>query len=145
MSAALALVIALAAAPGQRVLSFDMPHGGCRLTIAVDGSAALWYAALPHGVHIAAATFEPAALRDVFIAKARPKDRRSELAPPIGSVRFGTDDAVQYFDDAALATSLLRRAWAHRLPAFSTRQDDAVIARACALGRQRAWRAEPLA
>jgi hypothetical protein len=111
-----------------------MPYGGCRLTIRGDGSATLFFGALPQHVNVQAGTFDLPELRTRFESIARRAQNRNELKPPVGGVRFQNNAADLYFNDAELANTLLRRAWAHRLPPrneFALR-DERTIARFCA-------------
>lgn len=133
---ALAAIPAAGAAttPQEPLLIFDMPYGGCRLNIHGDGSAALFFAALPQHVNIKAGTFDLSELRRVFESKAHAVKSRSELAPPVGSVRLQKEAADLYFNDAELASALLRRAWTHRMLPRNEHelQDERIIARFCA-------------
>jgi hypothetical protein len=121
-AAGIALLLALAtlppagAAADEAFLSFDMPYGGCRLVVRGDGSGTLAYGALPQQVAVPAGSFDLAALRARFAAKARPAEERTTLQAPVGSVRFERGTADLFFNDPDLAHALMQRAWAQRTP-----------------------------
>jgi len=130
-AACLSLVITTAVAAERSpraLLVFDMAHGECRLTIMNDGSATLSYGALPQGVDVRAGTFDPVELESVFRTIAHADDEaRHRLSPPVGSVHFAGNEALSWFNDEGLATTLLKRGWNNRLPG----DDAAVVAKAC--------------
>ena len=118
-------------------LAFDMPHGGCRLFIDSDGSATLAYAAMPGFVHVRPGTFDVRKVRKAFRSKVTPASRMESLSRPIGSVFFHRNggEVKWWFNDAHLATGLLKRAWAKRLPAATDGDEEHALfpAKACRL------------
>jgi hypothetical protein len=118
------------------VLTFDMPHGHCRVSVQNDGSARLGYGALPEWVQVRPGTFDSEALLRRFKAISRPQQQRDRepLKPPIGAVTFGLQSEPWLFNDEAFATALLRRAWEFRVPPrdATERLEERSIRRFCA-------------
>jgi hypothetical protein len=119
------------------VLTFDMPHGHCRVSVQKDGSARLGYGALPEWVQIRPGTFDSKALLRRFKTISRSQQQRDwePLKPPIGSVTFGLQSEPRLFNDEAFAKALLRRAWEFRAPPrdASERLQESSIRRFCAV------------
>lgn len=84
------------------VVTFDMPHGGCRLIVHSDGSGSLTYGALPAWIKVKPGTFQTSALADEFRRVAIPQPGGVQ-ARPSGSVSFGTSKELFFFDDKKLA------------------------------------------
>jgi hypothetical protein len=140
-AAACAAVFTSPAAPTEAVpvLTFDMPHGHCRVSVQHDGSARLGYGALPEWVQVRPGTFDSEALLRRFRTISRPQQQRDTeplkpLKPPIGAVTFGLQSEPRLFNDEAFATALLRRAWEFRVPPrnASERLQERSILRFCA-------------
>jgi hypothetical protein len=91
------------------IVTFDMPHGGCRLLVNSDGSGSLTYGALPAWIKVKPGTFQPAALVDELRRVAIPQSDGEHPRPP-GSVSFGTSEEPFLFGDKELARINFRKA-----------------------------------
>lgn len=102
------VVIVLLLAPVQAgtrpapLVVFDMPHGGCRLSVNSDGSGSLAYGALPARIRIKPRTFMPSVLLDELKRAVVPRPD-GEQSPTAGSVRFGSSEELFWFTDGEMA------------------------------------------
>lgn len=94
--------ISLGSASSTPLISFDMPHGGCRLSVNSDGSGTLGYGALPTLIRIKKGTFDAESLvRDLrAIAVPQTDDINTRLP---GSIKFGREETLLWFSDKELA------------------------------------------
>lgn len=84
------------------VVSFDMPHGGCRLSVNTDGSGTLGYGALPTSIRIKQGTFNAESLVRDLRAIAMPQTDDINARLP-GSIKFGREETLLWFSDKAFA------------------------------------------
>jgi hypothetical protein len=116
------------------VLIFDMPHGGCRMRVMEDGSAALSYGALDTALWVRSGSFEPRQLVSAFQAVAVPAASPGARSPqPVGTVVFDRAGPLMYFSDEALAQKLFREALLNLVPRLNggNPKGRAVVLRAC--------------
>ena len=100
------------------VVAVDMPYGACRLVVREDGTASLYYGALPQSIEVRAGTFDPVSLAAELTSRSLPsneRDERAKLAPPIGSVQLGKGNKARWFNDAGYAQRLFTLALLHRV------------------------------
>lgn len=95
-------VLAGAGSPPALIVTFDMPHGGCRLSVNSDGSGSLAYGALPAQIRVKPGTFLPSVLVNELRRVAIPPSD-GEQPRPSGSVKFGVSEQLFWFSDRALA------------------------------------------
>lgn len=121
-------------------LSVSLPGGGCTLAIREDGTAAIFYGALPRLVRVMPGTFNFDQIVLEFRSNAYPHSDRSLHGEPAGTVSFPESSELHFINDAAFARSLLERAWkAREAPTGQFEQDDyRLIAKTCALADQEA-------
>jgi len=94
------------------VVAFDMPHGGCRLSVNSDGSGTLAYGALPALIRVKPGTFEPALLADQLRAVAVPLSEGKQTRP-VGAVSFAAGEDLYWFSDTEWAQAQFLRALAN--------------------------------
>lgn len=94
------------------VVIFDMPYGGCRLSVNGDGSGSLAYGALPALIRVRPGTFEPALLAGQLRAVAVPQ-QEGQQEGPLGSVKFDAGEEMFWFSDTEWARAQFRRALAN--------------------------------
>lgn len=129
-------IAAMAQVPNsaEAVLSFDMPYGGCRLSITSNGAGRLAYGALPAWIEIKAGTFEPTALTALLRSVASPERIRDDGTDSIGTVTFNAIEAPLWFNTDLLARVQFRRALLNRLPKQASSlypEAEAIIVSAC--------------
>lgn len=101
-------IAALANDVPAAVVIFDMPYGGCRLSVNGDGSGSLAYGALPALIRVRPGTFEPALLAGQLRAVAVPQPKGK-----LGSVKFDAGEEMFWFSDTEWARAQFRRALAN--------------------------------
>jgi hypothetical protein len=84
------------------IVTFDMPHGGCRLRVNSDGSGSLAYGALPAWIKVKPGTFLPDALAEELRSAVIPISDGEHPRPP-GSVQFNASEELFWFGDKELA------------------------------------------
>jgi hypothetical protein len=99
----------------MRVVSFDMPHGGCRLSVNSDGSGTLAYGALPSVIRIKQGTFDADALIRELRAIATPQTDDINTRLP-GSIQFGSAETLLWFSDKELARINFQKALSNMEP-----------------------------
>ena len=119
--------------PPVPVVSIDMPHGGCNLTIRKDGKALIHYGAMPRWVRVTPGTFDFDQLILLLRAKSYPQSDRPLHAESVGTVKLPEFEDLRLINDAALVRSLLERAWKARAAPTRQSQDEDYrwVARAC--------------
>lgn len=125
------LISAQASDTAAWVIIFDMPHGGCRLRVNSDGSAALAYGALPAQISVKAGTFQPDLVVKAFThaVNAQPATGKSQHD---GSVSFADVEKRFGFSDKALAQEHFRKALANQQVATINQRSAAeLIAHTC--------------
>jgi hypothetical protein len=118
-----------------KTLTIDMPYGACRVTVLEDGSAMLFYGALPQHVRVKNGTFNVDDLNASIRNHLRVEADRLKLVPPVGSVRLGSQAETLWFNDEAFAKSIFHKAWVNRLRGVQLvqRQDEKLLSRFCAI------------
>ena len=92
-------------------VSFDMPHGSCRLTVESDGSARLQFGAAVRYVNIRRGSFNLPELRAALRKVVQPADAWMAVPQPRGGVVFSDDGVVLPFTDEGFAQRLFQQAW----------------------------------
>jgi hypothetical protein len=94
------------------IVVFDMPHGGCRLSVNSDGSGSLAYGALPARVRIKPGTFMPSVLVAELERAVVPRSGGAQSLPS-GSVKFGSSEELFWFNDGELSRVHFHKALAN--------------------------------
>jgi hypothetical protein len=135
--ASLALCCVLPGTPAQADpamwLTVDLPYGGCRLIVRRDGTATIYFGAMPRWVTVARGTFNFEQLEKILRAKSYPQSDKDPIPLP-GTLSF-PDSTTLVIDDYRLVRSLLERAWkARELPKNPFEVEDyAWVSKACSL------------
>ena len=115
------------------VVSVDLPHGGCSLTIQMDGKASIHYGAMPRWVRVTPGTFEFDQIVLLLRANSHPQRERSWQSESVGTLLLPESQDLRFINDSALIRSLLERAWkARAAPVWPSNDEDyRWVARAC--------------
>jgi hypothetical protein len=115
----------------------DLPHGGCALTVAKNGSGEIHYGAMPKWIHVKPGTFNYDNVLLLLQAKAKTKAATSpNNKTESGSVTFPDQVEVRFIDDSEFIRNLLLQAWNARIPPKDkTEQEHYIsVANACVFG-----------
>lgn len=113
------------------IVSFDMPHGGCRLMVNSDGSGVLSYGALPTQIRVKPGILQPSVLVGKLRGAAIPQFE-GERPPRYGSVKFGVSEELFWFDDRELARANIRKALSGvEVPGPMSRVGASFVERVC--------------
>lgn len=137
----LLIVSTMASAASAKLLSVDLPHGGCRLALRSDGSGHLSYGALPRYVEFGPGSLAFEAVEQALLRASRPQPQLP-MRLAAGSVTLPGSAELRSLQDAEPVPALFRKAWDARAPALDARQaeDQAWIGRACELAEVEATR-----
>jgi hypothetical protein len=116
-------------------LSVDMPSGGCRLTVQPNGSASIYFGAMPRRVNAAPGTFSFEQLVASLRAKSYPQSARNATEHRVGSLSLPGNESLLFIDDYELVRSLLDLGWKARvIPTTPYEVENyAWVSSACAL------------
>lgn len=138
-SVVIALCLATSGAQAQTnpapSLSVDMPHGGCRLTVAQDGTASISFGAMPRFVRVGPGAFSFESLVKNLREKSYPQNAQRPPGITVGSVSLPASEELLFIHDEAFVKSLLQRAWRARVIPTTPREIEGHdwVAQACAL------------
>jgi len=116
------------------VVSVDMPHGGCRLSVWKDGQASISYGSMPRWIGVTPGTFDFDRMAGALRSRSYPQgDGRPLDGPSAGTVALPGSDALRRIDDVDWVRALLEEAWKARMtpPRDSPSEDRDWIAKVC--------------
>lgn len=116
-------------------LSVDMPHGGCRLTVARDGTASIHFGAMPRSIRVGPGAFSFETLVKDLQGKSYPQNAQRPPGVPVGTVSLPASEELLFIHDEAHVRSLLQRAWTARVIPLTPREieDYGWVSKACTL------------